>query len=404
MKPVMPERFKQDFDNIQAEIQSLYDKKSALNEPFRYVFNFSLYDKEPPTFSFNFIGGWIIAFYISLASLIFTCADYIESDTRLPLSLFVIAVICCLTFLMRGIIKEKEQKKYETNVEKWKLLKPQFDKLSSDIQIKHRELRAYIAKLYRYIQIHRDRIRINGIQMRRLSYYHNQYISQTGKYAENWEDVVEIIYSILFGETTDVTSTNVTEQTHTPKTQTNQNKEQKIDDALRHMRLEISNQIDKNAPNLAIEKKYDLREALVRIKAFDNIDWLSNIGYSENEIQQIVAILEVKEQKRLVNHKTFEGRISAKDKAQIKETLGYDCMACGMNMANTYGEYGKNYIELHHKIPYANMEENDTRTLSISDFVVLCPNCHSIIHRLNDAGDVELLKTVIRLNLKKPIP
>ena len=46
-------------------------------------------------------------------------------------------------------------------------------------------------------------------------------------------------------------------------------------------------------------------------------------------------------------------------------------MACGKNMEESFGDIGKGYIELHHKIPYADMKENEERVLKISDF--LCP-------------------------------
>ena len=72
-------------------------------------------------------------------------------------------------------------------------------------------------------------------------------------------------------------------------------------------------------------------------------------------------------------------------------------MVCGKNMKDKYGDIGNGYIELHHKIPYANMAVNDTRTLNKDDFCVLCPDCHGMIHKLKDAGDLELLKTIIAI-------
>lgn len=73
-------------------------------------------------------------------------------------------------------------------------------------------------------------------------------------------------------------------------------------------------------------------------------------------------------------------------------------MACGMELKDKYGELGKGYIELHHIVPYSDMHQNDERVLKISDFYVLCPNCHSMIHKLDDVADLELLKNIVEFN------
>jgi 5-methylcytosine-specific restriction protein A len=67
-------------------------------------------------------------------------------------------------------------------------------------------------------------------------------------------------------------------------------------------------------------------------------------------------------------------------------------------MSDIYGDIGNGYIELHHKIPYSEMVENDTRILTQSDFCVLCPNCHKMVHKLDDAGDIELLSSIVKAN------
>ncbi|MCY4101487.1 MAG: HNH endonuclease [Rhodobacteraceae bacterium] len=58
---------------------------------------------------------------------------------------------------------------------------------------------------------------------------------------------------------------------------------------------------------------------------------------------------------------------------------GYDCMACSFNYEQVYGEIGKNFIEVHHVIPLsdAGIRETNPKT----DLVVLCANCHRMVHR-----------------------
>jgi len=150
----------------------------------------------------------------------------------------------------------------------------------------------------------------------------------------------------------------------------------------------------------SVENKRKAIHAIAKQNLNDNLDWLKEAGYSEKEILKIADDFEIKEQKKLTNHSAYEGRIRSNDKTKIKSALGYNCMACGINMGEKYGKYGENYIELHHKIPYSDMQENDERTLNSDDFCVLCPNCHRIIHKLNDAGDIELLKNIIEINKK----
>ena len=117
----------------------------------------------------------------------------------------------------------------------------------------------------------------------------------------------------------------------------------------------------------------------------------TNIDY-----KKIMDDYEIKEEKRLKNHVAFEGRLTNSDKNNLKEILGYRCMCCGINLSDIYGKLGNKYIELHHLIPYSELGENETRILKPDDFVVLCPNCHRMIHRLDNAGDIDLLRKIIR--------
>lgn len=106
----------------------------------------------------------------------------------------------------------------------------------------------------------------------------------------------------------------------------------------------------------------------------------------------------IKEEKRISNHITYEGRISYSNKRKLKKILGNTCSACGIKMSDIYGDIGNGYIELHHKIPYSEMSKNDSRVLTKNDFCVLCPNCHKMIHKLDDASDIELLSEIVKAN------
>lgn len=154
-------------------------------------------------------------------------------------------------------------------------------------------------------------------------------------------------------------------------------------------------------PELNIETDDDWKPVmeLAKMQIWENPEKMKAIlSISDERLEEIYTNNQIKEEKKLANHSAFEGRIGSSDKRKLKLALGFSCQACGKNMEDIYGVIGKNYIELHHKVPYSDMKENDTRVLSQDDFYVLCPNCHRMIHKLEDAGDIELLKRIIKLN------
>lgn len=156
-----------------------------------------------------------------------------------------------------------------------------------------------------------------------------------------------------------------------------------------------------NYNSLSKEDKQAISE-LAKMNVFNNPDYMKDaFSATDKELEEIYTDLEIKEQKKIANHSTFEGRINSTDKRNLKNMLGFTCSACGKNMESIYGPIGRNYIELHHLIPYSEMQPNDTRTLSAQDFCVLCPDCHRMIHKLDNANDIDLLKRMIKLNQHK---
>ena len=61
---------------------------------------------------------------------------------------------------------------------------------------------------------------------------------------------------------------------------------------------------------------------------------------------------------------------------------GHDCMGCGFNFGDFYGEVGRGFIEVHHVIPLADSGQRETNPLT--DLIVLCANCHRVVHRNSD--------------------
>ena len=63
---------------------------------------------------------------------------------------------------------------------------------------------------------------------------------------------------------------------------------------------------------------------------------------------------------------------------------------CGFDFVKTYGEIGNNFIEAHHIKPISKMKDGDKT--KIEDIVMVCSNCHSMMHRNKPWLTVEQLK------------
>ena len=71
----------------------------------------------------------------------------------------------------------------------------------------------------------------------------------------------------------------------------------------------------------------------------------------------------------------------------------YECVVCGMNFVSTYGEIGKEFIEVHHLYPISETD-GEHEVNPATDMIPLCSNCHSMIHRLEDKSDWRGLKNI----------
>lgn len=77
------------------------------------------------------------------------------------------------------------------------------------------------------------------------------------------------------------------------------------------------------------------------------------------------------------------------------EIHGLSCMACGFNFEGKFGALGKGFIHVHHNKPIS--ESGPTKINPQTDMSVLCPNCHSMIHRKKKQTlTVEELREVMR--------
>ncbi len=76
---------------------------------------------------------------------------------------------------------------------------------------------------------------------------------------------------------------------------------------------------------------------------------------------------------------------------------GTQCVVCKFGFGQVYGEWGEGFIEVHHIVPLG--DDDETRnTNPETDLVVLCSNCHRMVHRRRkEVLDVEELR--MKLNV-----
>ena len=89
--------------------------------------------------------------------------------------------------------------------------------------------------------------------------------------------------------------------------------------------------------------------------------------------------------------------------ADAKKFHGSTCKVCGFNFEQKYGERGKGYIEAHHIVPFADLvKEPEPVTLDPkTDFVVVCANCHRMLHRTKPAMLPDQLKRILEIVLNQ---
>jgi hypothetical protein len=77
------------------------------------------------------------------------------------------------------------------------------------------------------------------------------------------------------------------------------------------------------------------------------------------------------------------------------EIHGLSCAACGFNFEEVYGDWGKDFIEVHHVKPLSTIGEKVAIDPK-NDLVPVCSNCHRMIHRRkDDVLTVEELKFLL---------
>lgn len=112
----------------------------------------------------------------------------------------------------------------------------------------------------------------------------------------------------------------------------------------------------------------------------------------DNALSRETALIEGKQTQRWTN--TYER--SPQLRAAAVRIHGLVCMGCGFNFEIKYGAIGAGFIEVHHTKPISSLG-GAASVDPTTDLVVLCSNCHSIVHRKWPSPlSLEALRTLVR--------
>lgn len=87
-------------------------------------------------------------------------------------------------------------------------------------------------------------------------------------------------------------------------------------------------------------------------------------------------------------------------KARYYEVHGeLRCQVCDMNFEEVYGSLGEGYIEAHHPEPVSEMDGE--QFVDVDGIVLLCANCHRMVHRKSPPFSIEELRRAVEQNRKQ---
>jgi len=124
---------------------------------------------------------------------------------------------------------------------------------------------------------------------------------------------------------------------------------------------------------------------------------------SDDPLPDVDLDIEASEGRAVERHHLVRERnpeLRARKIEAVKHASGrVACEACGFDFARTYGPRGGDFIECHHRIPLHSIGPSLTR---LADLVLLCSNCHRIIHRKRPWLSFEELCALISHNSLGP--
>lgn len=88
-----------------------------------------------------------------------------------------------------------------------------------------------------------------------------------------------------------------------------------------------------------------------------------------------------------VTSTAFERNPAARERCI--EHFGCACFVCGFDFERIYGEWGRGYIHIHHKVSLSRRAA-EYEVDPVKDLIPLCPNCHAMAHHRTGLSIEEL--------------
>lgn len=192
--------------------------------------------------------------------------------------------------------------------------------------------------------------------------------------------------------------------------------------------LEYSNKFERTPINLGSDEKlpkgYEAGHAFGRTYAVDQIEsdlldadleimfhaYKSLVDRGANTpidlLREDAGTVDISETRKYILSRRIERAPNVRKKVlAVKPPI---CEACGLDPKIHYsyeGKLGNIPLDVHHSKPVSQLAEGETaRYVVPDDFMLLCPNCHKMIHTLPDPSDLETLKRKITFALPNGVP
>jgi len=134
----------------------------------------------------------------------------------------------------------------------------------------------------------------------------------------------------------------------------------------------------------------DAAAELLTTAWFAQVQPSSSLGAAPDDMERTEGAL----QRRLVAHRSRERALRDAKLAQARRESSDDRLrcqvpGCGFDFAQIYGSAGEGYAQVHHLRPLA--DAIGPTTTRLEDLVVVCANCHAIIHRGGKCREISKL-------------
>jgi 5-methylcytosine-specific restriction protein A len=169
----------------------------------------------------------------------------------------------------------------------------------------------------------------------------------------------------------------------------------RFDPAYKGVGLAHGNKDEQVVWDLYANKPDELTKLAKHIKQFStsetkDIPLISEDEEEGNEGQILSRVHRYRERDRTL--------VSKKKLKFLQENPKLLCQGCGFDFQNKYGDRGKDFIECHHTKPVSELSVGETTKLV--DLVLLCSNCHRIVHRKKPWLTIDELKLLVVTNGK----